>query len=227
MPEMYEINEIGRDESWLMFRIMGEMVAGFDELASVRPAVTVYGSSRLKSTDPLYAQIEEIARRLAETGFAIITGGGPGAMEAANKGAYEAGGTSIGLNIDLPHEQALNSYTTKSLRFNHFFARKLMLVKFATAFVIMPGGWGTVDELSEVITLIQTSKIKPFPVILYQNDYWKGLLDWIESTTLSNGFISREDLDLLVVCDQPDEVIETVQSWYLHNQIVGKRALRR
>ena len=227
MSEMYEINELGKDESWHMFRIMGEMVEGFDELSSIGPAVTVYGSARLRETDPLYAEISEITRKLAEIGFAVITGGGPGVMEAANKGAYEAGGASIGLNIELPNEQDLNPFTTKSMRFHHFFARKVMLVKYATAFVIMPGGWGTLDELSEVVTLMQTSKIKPFPVILFKSDYWQGLLDWMENVSLAREFISAEDMELLRVCDQPDEVIETVQSWFLRNEIVGKKALRK
>jgi len=226
MPEKYEINQLGKDESWRMFRIMGEMVTGYDELSHVGPAVTIYGSARLPKTDPLYSEIVEIARRLAETGFAIITGGGPGVMEAGNKGAFEAGGTSIGLNIQLPMEQSVNPYTTKSITFNHFFARKVMLVKYATAFVIMPGGWGTLDELSEVITLMQTEKIRPFPVILYKSDYWEGFLNWMETTVLARGSISAGDMDLLRVCDQPDEVIETVQSWYLRNEIVGKKVLR-
>ncbi len=226
MSGKYEINEMGKDESWRMFRIMGEMVAGFDELSAVGPAVTIYGSARLPETDPLYTEIVEIARRLTETGFAIITGGGPGVMEAGNKGAFEAGGASIGLNIQLPMEQCSNPYTTKSISFNHFFARKVMLVKYATAFVIMPGGWGTLDELSEVITLMQTEKIRPFPVIMYKSDYWEGFLNWMESTVLARGSISAEDMDLLRVCDKPDEVIETVQSWYLRNEIVGKKVLR-
>ncbi len=226
MSEQYEINAMGKDESWRMFRIMGEMVEGFDELSAIGPAITVYGSARLAEDQPLYAEICEITRRLAETGFAIITGGGPGVMEAANRGAHEIGGTSIGLNIDLPFEQSLNQYTTKSITFHHFFARKVMLVKYATAFVIMPGGWGTLDELCEVLTLIQTKKIRPFPVILFKSDYWEGFLNWMETTVLARGSISPEDMDLIRVCDDPDEVIEVVQSWYLRNEIVGKKVLR-
>jgi len=226
MAEQYEINRMGKDESWRMFRIMGEMVEGFDELSAIGPAVTVYGSARLKENDPLYGEIAEITRRLAEVGFTIITGGGPGAMEAANRGAFEIGGTSIGLNIDLPFEQTLNAFTTQSITFHHFFARKVMLVKYATAFVIMPGGWGTLDELSEVITLIQTQKIKPFPVILYQSDYWEGFLNWMEKTVLARGSISPEDMELIRVCDDPDNVVEIVQSWYLRNELVGRKALR-
>ncbi len=226
MADRYEINEMGKDESWRMFRIMGEMVAGFDELSGIGPAVTIYGSARLRESDPLYGEIVEISGRLAEAGFAIITGGGPGVMEAGNRGAYDAGGTSVGLNIQLPMEQCLNPYTTKSLSFNHFFARKVMLVKYAIAFVIMPGGWGTLDELSEVITLMQTEKIRPFPVIMYKSDYWQGFLDWMEDTVLVRGSISPEDMELIRVCDDPDEVIETVQSWYLRNEVVGKKVLR-
>ena len=227
MTEGYEINEMGKEESWLIFRIMGELVEGFDELSNIGPAVTVYGSARLEEEDPLYEEVGEITRRLAKTGFAIITGGGPGVMEAANKGAFNANGTSIGLNIELPTEQAFNSYTTKSIKFHHFFARKVILVKYAVAFVIMPGGWGTLDELSEVVTLMQTNKIKPFPVILFKSEYWQGLLDWMENTVVARSFVSAEDMDLLRVCDEPDEVIETVQSWYLRNEIVGRRVLRR
>ncbi len=226
MSDKYEINKLGIAECWRMFRIMGEMVEGFDELSSIGPAVTVYGSARLKEHEPLYDEIREITGRLAKTGFAIITGGGGGVMEAANRGAYEAGGISIGLNIDLPHEQHLNEFTTKSIGFHHFFARKVMLVKYATAFLIMPGGWGTIDEFSEVITLIQTSKIKPFPVILFKSEYWQGLMDWLEDMTLARGFVSPEDMELIRICDHPDEVIDVVQSWYLHNELVGKRALR-
>jgi len=227
MPELYEINRMNKDESWRMFRIIGELVGGFDELSAIGPAVTIYGSARLQKDEPLYAEVEEIARRLAEVGFAIITGGGGGVMEAANKGAFQAGGTSIGLNIDLPSEQSQNPYTTQAIRFHHFFARKVMLVKYATAFVIMPGGLGTLDELSEVITLIQTEKIEPFPVILFKTDYWHGLMSWMENNALARGFISPEDMDLLRACDDPDQVVEVVQEWYLRNEIVGKKALNR
>jgi len=165
MPQGYEINDLAKEESWRMFRIIGELVEGFDELAGIEPAVTVYGSARLSPEDELYAQTEEIANRLGQVGFTIISGGGPGVMEAANKGALKAGAKSVGLNIDLPEEQVCNPYTTKSITFNHFFVRKVMLVKYATAFIIMPGGLGTLDELTEVLTLIQTHKIRPFPVL--------------------------------------------------------------
>ena len=223
----YEINELAKEESWRMFRIIGELVEGFDKLSGIEPAVTIYGSARLQPDNELYAQTEEIARRLGEMGFSIITGGGPGVMEAANKGAFKAGTASVGLNIELPEEQVCNAYTTKSITFSHFFARKVMLVKYATAFIIMPGGSGTLDELTEVLTLMQTHKIKPFPVILFDSSYWKGFLDWLQSPVLTRGFISEEDLDLLRVCDEPDTVIEIVQRWYAKQEVVGRKALVR
>jgi uncharacterized protein (TIGR00730 family) len=225
MPNEYEINELAKEESWRMFRIMGELVEGFDKLSGIEPAVTIYGSSRLKEDNELYAQTEEIAYRLGQMGFSIITGGGPGVMEAANKGALRAGVTSVGLNIDLPEEQVCNAYTNKSITFNHFFARKVMLVKYASAFVIIPGGLGTLDELTEVLTLMQTHKIRPFPVILFNSQYWKGFLDWLQGTVLAKEFISEDDLNLLIVCDHPDEVIETVQKWYIKQEVVGRKAL--
>ena len=225
MSPEYEINQLAKEESWRMFRIIGELVEGFDELAGIEPAVTIYGSARLKPDDELFAKTEETARRLGELGFSIISGGGPGVMEAANKGALEAGVASIGLNIELPEEQACNPYTTKAITFHHFFVRKVMLVKYATAFVMMPGGLGTLDELSEVLTLIQTHKIKPFTVILFDSKYWKGLLDWLHNQTLARGFVSEGDFDLLRICDTPDEVVDTVQQWYIKHQIVGRRAV--
>jgi len=225
MAYEYEINDLAKEESWRMFRIMGELVGGFDRLSGVEPAVTVYGSARIAADDELYSQTVEIARRLGEAGFSIITGGGPGVMEAANKGALEAGVTSIGLNIELPEEQLCNPYTTKSMTFNHFFARKVMLVKYATAFIIMPGGLGTLDEVTEILTLMQTHKIRPFPVVLFNSGYWEGFLDWLRSSVLARGFIYEEDFSLLRVCDEPDEVIETVQRWYMKQEVVGKKAL--
>jgi uncharacterized protein (TIGR00730 family) len=225
MPNEYEINELAKEESWRMFRIIGELVEGFDKLSGIEPAVTIYGSSRLKEDDELFAQAEEIAYRLGQMDFSIITGGGPGVMEAANKGALRAGVTSVGLNIDLPEEQVCNVYTTKSITFSHFFARKVMLVKYAIAFVIIPGGLGTLDELTEVLTLMQTHKIRPFPVILFNSQYWKGFLDWLQSFVLAKEFISEDDLNLLRVCDHPDEVIEAVQRWYTKQEVVGRKAL--
>lgn len=221
----YEINDMAKEESWRMFRIMGELVEGFDKLSGVEPAVTIYGSARLKPEEPLYSQTVEIAHRLGELGFSIITGGGPGVMEAANKGARDAGVASIGLNIVLPEEQVGNSYATKTVTFNHFFVRKVMLVKYAVAFVILPGGLGTLDELTEVLTLMQTQKIRPFPVILYDSEFWKGFLDWLRQTVLCRGFVSEEDFNLLRACDEPEEVVEAVQRWYIRQEVIGRKAL--
>lgn len=225
MQQGYEINELAKEESWRMFRIIGEMVEGFDKLSGIEPAVTIYGSARIQPGDEQYKKTEEIARRLGETGFSIITGGGPGVMEAANKGALEAGVKSAGVNIELPEEQAPNAYSSISISFNHFFVRKVMLVKYATAFVIMPGGLGTLDELTEVLTLMQTHKIKPFPVLLFNSAYWNGLLEWLKNITLAKGYISEEDLHLLRVCDDTEEIVEVVRKWYMNHEIAGRKAL--
>jgi len=225
MPYEYEINELAKEESWRMFRIIGEFVEGFDNLSGIEPAVTIYGSARLAVDDKLYAQTEEIAYRLGQSGFSIVTGGGPGVMEAANKGARRAGVTSVGLNIQLPEEQVGNAYATKSITFNHFFTRKVMLVKYALAFVIMPGGLGTLDELTEVLTLMQTHKIKPFPVILFDSEFWKGFLDWLWSSVFSRKYVSKEDFDLLRVLDRPEEVVEAIRKWYVGHELVGRQVL--
>jgi uncharacterized protein (TIGR00730 family) len=221
----YEINDLAKEESWRLFRIIGELVEGFDKLSGIEPAVTIYGSAQLSPDDELFRQTEEIARRLGELGFSIVTGGGPGVMAAANKGARDAGVVSVGLNIQLPEEQACNVYATKTITFNHFFVRKVMLVKYATSFIIMPGGLGTLDELTEVLTLIQTRKIKPFPVVLFDSKYWKGFLSWLRNPVLAKRFISEEDFNLLRVCDHPDEVVDIVQSWYRKQEVTGKKAL--
>jgi len=226
MHEEYEINQLAKEESWRMFRIIGELVEGFDSLADIEPAVTVYGSARIEPKDELYTQTEEIAHLLGKAGFNIMTGGGPGVMEAANKGAAQAGVKSVGLNIQLPREQVCNDYATKSITFHHFFVRKVMLVKYATAFVIMPGGLGTLDEVTEVLTLIQTEKIKPFPVILFSTEYWRGFIDWLKGTMLARGAISEEDFELLRVFDAPKDVVSAVEKWYKKHQITGKKALQ-
>jgi hypothetical protein len=225
MPNGYEINDLVKEESWRLFRIIGELVEGFDKLSGIEPAVTIYGSARLSPDDELYRQTEEIARRLGELGFSIITGGGPGVMEAANKGARQAGVTSVGLNIQLAEGQVCNVYSTKTITFNHFFVRKVMLVKYATSFIILPGGLGTLDELTEVLTLIQTCKIKPFPVVLFNSEYWKGFLDWLRGSVLGKRFISVDDFNILRVCDHPGEVIDIVQSWYIKQEVTGRKAL--
>ncbi len=227
MPKEYEINEMAKEESWRMFRIIGELVEGFDRLSGVEPAVSIYGSARVPPDDRLYQKTEEIAYHLGKAGFAIITGGGPGVMEAANKGAFRADVKSVGVNIELPEEQMPNTYSNISLSLHHFFVRKVLLVKYATAFVIMPGGLGTLDELTEVLTLIQTHKIRPFPVLLYGSDYWNGFLDWLRNCTLDRGFISEEDLHLLRVCDGTDEIVDAVNKWYRKQEIAGKSAVAR
>ena len=225
MSNGYEINDLAKEESWRMFRIIGELVEGFDKLTGIEPAVSIYGSARIGKNDELYKQTEEIAHRLGELGFSIITGGGPGVMEAANNGALKAGVASVGLNIELPEQQTCNTYTTKSITFNHFFVRKVMLVKYATAFIIMPEGLGTLDELTEVLTLIQTRKIKPFPVVLFNMNYWKGFLDWLRASVCVRGFISDEDLSLLRVCDRTETVIDVVNKWYTERQVIGTKAI--
>ena len=225
MRKDYEINQLEKEESWRMFRIIGELVEGFDSLADIEPAVTIYGSARLKPGSELYSQVEKIASLLGKAGFNVMTGGGPGVMEAANKGAHEAGVKSVGLNIKLPHEQVCNDYANRSITFHHFFVRKVMLVKYATAFVIIPGGLGTMDELTEVLTLIQTEKIRPFPVILYSSTYWGGFLDWLRNVVLAQGNISEEDFDLLRVFDSPEDVVDAVQKWYDKHEISGRKAL--
>lgn len=197
----------GTTDAWRVFRIMGEFVEGFETLAEIDQAVTIFGSARVRENDGSgwYEKAVEVAHHLGQAGFAIITGGGPGIMEAANKGAREAGTQSIGLNIDLPFEQHINPYVDLSIDFRYFFVRKTMLVKYSQAFVVMPGGFGTMDELFEALTLIQTGKIHNFPVVLFGVSYWQGLLDWLQETMLSDGKISAADLDLILVTDSVEE----------------------
>lgn len=202
-------------DPWRVFRIMGEFVEGFDALANVGPAVSIFGSARVPPGHPQYEVATRTARLLAEEGFAIITGGGPGIMEAANKGAREAGGMSIGCNIELPFEQHLNPYVDIAIDFRYFFVRKTMFVKYASAFVIFPGGFGTLDELFEALTLIQTGKVRNFPLILFGQAYWQGMIDWVRGTLLADGKVSPEDLDLLLVTDDPDDVVRVVRERHL------------
>lgn len=199
-------------DPWRALRILSEFVDGFDAMARVGPAVTVFGSARTRPDDPLYALGRMIGRRLAEAGYAVITGGGPGSMEAANRGCQEGGGLSVGCNIELPHEQSINPYVDLGVEFRYFFARKTMFVKYADAFVILPGGFGTLDELFEALTLIQTGKVRHFPVVLVGSSYWSGLLHWIRETLLPMGTISAHDLDLVTVCDDPDEVVGLIRA---------------
>lgn len=198
------LKDIGKD-SWRVFRIMGEFVEGFDEMGRIGTGVSVFGSARTNPRDPMYHACVETARLLGEAGFNIITGGGPGMMEAANKGARLAGATSVGCNIELPFEQKSNDYIDVSIDFRYFFVRKTMFVKYACAFVIFPGGFGTMDELFEALTLIQTNKVRDFPVVLFGSKYWKGLVDWIRDTMAVEGKIAPEDLDIMFVTDDPEE----------------------
>ena len=204
-------------DAWRVFRIMGEFVEGFDTLARLGPAVSFFGSARTRPDDPYYQAAEATARLLAEEGFAIVTGGGPGIMEAANKGAIEVGGESVGCNIELPFEQGMNQYVKTAINFRYFFVRKTMFVKYAEAFVIFPGGFGTMDELFESLTLIQTGKVRDFPVVLFGREYWQGLLDWLENTMAADGKIQPEDLNLLVVTDSPQEAADVVLNCYEEN----------
>jgi len=199
-----------RSDPWRVFRIMGEFVEGFDTLANVGTAVSVFGSARVVPGDPHYEAAETTARLLAEAGLAVITGGGPGIMEAANKGAAEAGGVSIGCNIELPFEQGMNRWVDVAVNFRYFFVRKTMFVKYSEAFLIFPGGFGTMDELFEALTLIQTGKIHNFPVILFGSLYWSGMLEWIRAVMLAEGKVSAEDLDLLVLTDSPEEAVRVI-----------------
>ena len=197
-------------DPWRVLRIMGEFVEGFEELAELGPAVTIFGSARVGSEDAAYIRAVEVGRLLGEAGFTIVTGGGPGIMEAGNRGAREVGAPSVGLNIELPFEQHVNPYVDISVDFNYFFVRKMMLVKYSQAFIIFPGGFGTLDELFEALTLIQTGKIRNFPVVLFGSEYWRGLLDWLAGPMLSEGKISPADLDLLIMTDSPTEVRDRI-----------------
>jgi hypothetical protein len=208
-------------DPWRALRILSEFVEGFDALAEVGPAVTVFGSARVAEGAPMYELARTISRRLAESGFAIITGGGPGVMEAANRGCREGGGLSVGCNIELPHEQGLNPYVDLGIEFRYFFARKMMFVKYADAFVILPGGFGTLDELFESLTLIQTGKVRDFPVVLVGTSYWQGLLDWMRDVQLPAGAISAADIDLLQLTDDPDEVCEIVRAYAARSRVDG------
>ncbi len=202
----------GGKESWRVFRIMGEFVEGFDELSDLGPCVSVFGSARLTQADPVYDRCVETVRLLGEAGYGIITGGGPGIMEAANRGAREAARPSVGCNIELPFEQGLNEFVDIGIDFRYFFVRKTMFVKYAQAFVIFPGGFGTLDELFEALTLIQTRKVRNFPVILFDTKYWAGMMDWLRGTMLREGKISEKDFDLMCVTDSPEEVVAHVVS---------------
>jgi len=209
------------EDSWRIFRIIAEFVEGFEELNLLPPAVTIYGSARTKSTEFYYKKARELGRRLVRENLCVITGGGPGIMEAANRGAYEAGGISVGLNIELHYEQKPNKYINKKIDFRYFFVRKVMFVKYTHAFIAFPGGYGTMDEVFEMLTLIQTNKIKTVPVILFGAEFWNTLLKWIRNTLLRTGKISEEDIELITVVDDLDEVIKIVHDFH------GKEYLKR
>ncbi len=215
--EQYVIDDFTSKDTWRIFRIMAEFVEGFEMLAKIPPAVAIFGSARALPGSPAYEKAQAVARLLASNGYSVITGGGPGVMEAANRGASEAGMTSVGLNIELPLEQKPNIFANKLVNFRYFFVRKVMFVKYSIAFVILPGGFGTLDELFEAITLIQTRKIKPFPVILVGKEYWKGLLDWIGDALLREKMIGVEDLDILKTVDTAEEVLHWVQDSRVRN----------
>ena len=213
-PQRRQAAAFKETDTWRVLRIMGEFVDGFDELAELGRAVTVFGSARVSTDAPMYGLARTVSYELARDGFAIITGGGPGLMEAANRGAADAGGVSVGCNIELPFEQHINAYVNRPLNFRYFFVRKTMFVKYSMAFLIFPGGFGTLDELFEALTLIQTGKISNFPVILVGRAYWQGLLDWIHDVLLAEHKIKAEDLALLKVTDDPEEICRLVDAYY-------------
>jgi uncharacterized protein (TIGR00730 family) len=201
---------------WSVFKIMGEFVEGYERMLKIGPCVSIFGSARIKEDSPYYKMTEDVAQKLTEVGFGVITGGGPGLMEAGNKGAKNGKGKSVGLTIRLPFEDSANQYVDKKhlIEFNYFFARKVMLVKYAQGFIVLPGGVGTLDEFFESLTLIQTGKINKFPVVLMGKEYWKGMIDWMKNTMLAEGTISKEDLDLFMLTDDPTEAVNHITSFY-------------
>ncbi len=214
-PGMNPINDsmLSR-ESWKIFQIMAEFVEGFERMARVKPSVSIFGSARTSPDHPYYQLTIDIARELSDAGFSVVSGGGPGIMEAANKGAYEGKSPSIGLNIQLPHEQSGNPYQDISLSFKHFFSRKVMFVKYASAYVVMPGGFGTLDELAEILTLVQSRKTRRIPIILVHRPFWQGLLDWFATTMVDEKVINPEDLDLIQIIDEPKEIVNAIFKHY-------------
>lgn len=208
------MEDLAKSDTWRVFRIMAELVEGFEAMNNIGPAVTIFGSARLKPGSPYYDKCLKVAEYLAKDGFAVISGGGPGIMEAANRGAHNANGVSVGLNIELPSEQAPNQFQSVHLAFRYFFVRKLMFVKYAVGYVIFPGGFGTLDELFEALTLIQTKKIRSFPVVLVGRDYWQGLIDWMKNTPLAMGNLDPEDIDLMHIVDEPEEVCAIINKRY-------------
>jgi TIGR00730 family protein len=209
-------NDVKTHDSWSVFKIMSEFVEGFEKLSKIGPCVAIFGSARTKPEDKYYQMATEIAKNLTQKGFGIITGGGPGIMEAGNKGAMEGGGKSVGLNIVLPHEQHFNPYidADKNINFNYFFIRKTMFMRYAQGYIVMPGGFGTLDELSEAITLIQTNKMVDFPIVLVGRDYWKGLIDWFRTTLLTEKMVKEEDFEIFHLVDNEEEAVKVIEDFY-------------
>jgi uncharacterized protein (TIGR00730 family) len=215
MEKQYMLDYITLKDSWRLFHIMAEFVEGFENLADIQPAVTIFGSARARKGDPLYSTAYELAKVLARNKFNLITGGGPGVMEAVNKGAKEEGVKSIGINIELPYEQKPNPFINVPLSFKYFFVRKVMFVKYAIAYVVLPGGFGTLDEFFEAVTLVQTNKIRPFPVILVGSDFWNSLVEWMEKNMLARGTISKEELSIFKVMDDPEEIAAYIKKFVI------------
>ena len=215
MEKQYVVDALSKEESWRIFRIMAEFVESIEVLSSVQNAVTIFGSARVKPEDPYYQMAEKLGKLLAQSGFSVITGGGPGTMEAANKGAAEAGGQSVGMNIKLPFEQKPNPYANLQLDYKYFFIRKVMFVKYAVAYVILPGGYGTMDEFFEALTLIQTKRVRSFPIILMGREYWQGLLDWLQKSMQQKNMILPYDFEMIQVIDEPEEVVKHIKKYVI------------
>jgi len=213
-PEISSSESVLNRESWRIFQIMAEFVDGFEHLACIKPSVSIFGSARIKADHPTYLKAEKIARLLSDAGFSVVSGGGSGIMEAANKGAQAGKSTSVGLNIELPREQNPNPYQDISLNFRHFFSRKVMFVKYATAYIVLPGGFGTLDEMAEILTLIQTGKSRRIPIILVESSFWDGLVSWFKQVMVKQGLISEQDLDLFKIIDDPDAVVQAIFDHY-------------
>lgn len=222
------VEDLKGHETWRIFRIMSEFVEGFEELSNVKRAVSIFGSARMSKDTPYYKAVMKISELLSKKGFSIITGGGPGIMEAANRGAQKGKGISIGLNIEIPREQAPNKYLDKRLDFRYFFARKVMFVKYSVGYVITPGGFGTMDELFEALTLMQTSKIRRFPIVLFGKDYWDGLIKWMKETLIPAGTIDKGDMELFTIADDPEEIVRIIEENYAKQRtpIKGNRRKR-
>lgn len=215
MEKQYLVDELSKEESWRIFRIMAEFVESIEVLSNIHNAVSIFGSARVKPGEIYYQTAEKLGSLLAESGFSVITGGGPGIMEAGNKGAAESGGQSVGMNIKLPFEQKPNPYANLQLDYKYFFIRKVMFVKYAVAYIIMPGGYGTMDEFFEALTLIQTKRMKSFPVVLMGRDYWQGLLDWLKNAMVANQMILPADLEMIQIIDEPEEVVKHIKKYVI------------